>query len=62
MKKTCEPNVNEVRDKKLGSDCVWRSDRIVILQDTEAAVCLIRRPSGIRNNTFSGFIENVQTD
>jgi len=41
---------------------VWRSDRIVILEDTKAAVCLIRRPSSFSNNTFSGFIENVQTD
>ena len=41
---------------------VWRSDTIVILQDTKAAVCLIRRPRRFSNNTFSGFIENVQTD
>ena len=39
-----------------------RSDKIVILQDIKAAVCLIRRPTGFSNNTFSGFIENVQTD
>ena len=59
----CEPNVNETRDKTTVIRLhVWHSDRIGILVRTNAAACLIHRPSRFSNNTFSGFIENSRAD
>jgi hypothetical protein len=58
----CENNGNEVRDKKLGSDSTGGGRAGLVFCRYKAAALLIRRPSRLSDNNFSGFIENAQND